>query len=380
MTITAKWLLYEVGYLANVPAGTTSVTPLPALQKIAPGKMVTLSATRLVCSDPTWVHTGWSVGGVHYNFGANIPVLGNMQVSAEWAKASKIRYHLNLPSGTGHAGGTLPADEYVMPGQATTLAVPRLKCSNADFFFTGWMIDGQFYGLGAGYTPLPGQDTDVYAVWKHARTMEFNVTVLTGRGTDNATLVFTESEAEIGAFFQSRGVVAWSNSGSPVSWFDPANMGGAWSSRWSIASGELHTYTNLRNGRGDPCRLIGYSQKYVNTQISKGLVPDNGTWRSPVDKEYEKYGFTTENRVGSWSNGWRFNNGRFLPASGIRRAADGQLVDSGVTGYYGVSDYFTIVDAGGTAYWGMGIEVKSDKVTRSLHTAPYAQQIRCVRQ
>lgn len=381
MTITTKWLLYEVGYLANTPAGTTSVTPLPALQKIAPGKMVTLSATRLVCSDPTWVHTGWSVGGVHYNFGANIPVLGNMQVSAEWAKASKIRYHLNLPSGTGHAGGTLPADEYVMPGQATTLAVPRLKCSNADFFFTGWMIDGQFYGLGAGYTPLPGQDTDVYAVWKHARTMEFNVTVLTGRGTDNATLVFTESEAEIGAFFQSRGVVAWSNSGSPVSWFDPANVGGAWSSWWSIASGELHTYTNLRNGRGDPCRLIGYSQKYVNTQISRGLVPDNGTWRSPVDKEYEKYGFTTENRVGSWSNGWRFNNGRFLPASGIRRAADGQLVDSGVTGYYGVSDYFTIVDAGGTAYWGMGIEVKSDRVTtRSVHTAPYAWQIRCVRQ
>ncbi|MCS3107488.1 hypothetical protein NXV07_02845 [Bacteroides fragilis] len=47
--------------------------------------------------------------------------------------------------------------------------------------------------------------------------MEFNVTVSnSGRGTDNATLVFTDSKEETGAFFQSRGVVAWSNTGSPV--------------------------------------------------------------------------------------------------------------------------------------------------------------------
>lgn len=383
MTITAKWLLYEVSYLANTPAGTTSVTPLPVLQKIVPGRMVTLSATRLVCSDPTWVHTGWSVGGVHYIFGANIPVLGNMQVSAEWTKAAKIKYHLNLPSGTSHASGTLPADEYVMPGQATTLAVPRLKCSNADFFFTGWMINGQFYGLGASYTPPSGQDTDVYAVWKRAQTMEFNVTVSnSGRGTDNATLVFTDSKEETGAFFQSRGVVAWSNSGSPVSWFDPVSIGRVWSSQWSIgASEELHTYTNLRNGSGDPCRLIGYSQKYVNMQISKGSVPDNGTWKLPKEQEFAKYGFTTENRVGSWSNGWNFNNGKFLPASGTRRAADGQLDDSGVVGYYWVSDYFTIVDGFGKQYWGMGIQVKSDGVThRSIYHSAFGFQIRCVRQ
>ena len=135
-----------------------------------------------------------------------------MQVSAEWTKRFKIKYHLNLPSGTGHAGDKLPEDEYVMPGQNVTLAVPRLKCSNEDFFFTGCMINGQFYGLGSSYTPLPGQDTDVYAVWKYAQAMEFNVTVSnSGRGTDNATLVFTDSKEETGAFFQSRGVVAWSN-------------------------------------------------------------------------------------------------------------------------------------------------------------------------
>ena len=381
MTITAKWLLYEVSYLANAPVGTTSVTPLPALQKIAPGKMVTLSAVRLECSDPAWGHTGWSVGGVHYIFGANIPVLSNMQVSAEWTKRFKIKYHLNLPSGTSHASGTLPADEYVMPGQATTLAVPRLKCSNADFFFTGWMINGQFYGLGASYTPP--QDTDVYAVWKRAQTMEFNVTVSnSGRGTDNATLVFTDSKEETGAFFQSRGVVAWSNSGSPVSWFDPVSTGRVWSSQWSIrASEELHTYTNLRNGSGDPCRLIGYSQKYVNTQISGGDVPDNGIWRLPKAREYVMYGFITENKVGNWSNGWNFNNGKFLPASGTRRAAAGQLDDSGVVGYYGVSDYFTIVDDFGKKYWGMGILVESDGVThRSAHHSASGFQIRCVRQ
>ena len=146
----------------------------------------------------------------------------------------------------------LPEDEYVMPGQNVTLAVPRLKCSNEDFFFTGWMINGQFYGLGSSYTPLPGQDTDVYAVWKYAQAMEFNVTVSnSGRGTDNATLVFTDSKEEPGAFFQSRGVVAWSNTGSPVTWFDPVSTGRTWSSNWmAFASEELHTYANLRNGMG----------------------------------------------------------------------------------------------------------------------------------
>ena len=113
--------------------------------------------------------------------------------------------------------------------------------------------------------------------------MEFNVTVSnSGRGTDNATLVFTDSKEETGAFFQSRGVVAWSNSGSPVSWFDPVSTGRVWSSQWSIrASEELHTYTNLRNGSGDPCRLIGYSQKHgsmccmdllLKTRLAIGLM------------------------------------------------------------------------------------------------------------
>ena len=35
--------------------------------------------------------------------------------------------------------------------------------------------------------------------------------------------------------------------------------------------------------------------------------------------------FTPENKVGSWANGWNFNNGKFLPASGMRSVADGQL-------------------------------------------------------
>lgn len=116
-------------------------------------------------------------------------------------------------------------------------------------------------------------------------------------------------------------------------------------------------------------------------QISKGSVPDNGTWKLPKEQEFAKYGFTTENRVGSWSNGWNFNNGKFLPASGTRRAADGQLDDSGVVGYYWVSDYFTIVDGFGKQYWGMGIQVKSDGVThRSIYHSAFGFQIRCVRQ
>ena len=110
------------------------------------------------------------------------------------------------------------------------------------------MINGQFYGLGSSYTPLPSQDTDVYAVWKYARAMEFNVTVSnSGRGTDNATLVFTDSKEETGAFFQSRGVVAWSNTGSPVTWFDPVSTGrGPVPLDWVFT--EVCKYADLQRG------------------------------------------------------------------------------------------------------------------------------------
>mgnify|MGYP000697736796 CR=1 FL=1 len=51
----------------------------------------------------------------------------------------------------------------------------------------------------------------------------------------------------------------------------------------------------------------------------------------------------------------------FLPASGMRSVADGQLRESGV-GYYWLSDYFTIIDDFGKQYMGRGSKVSSEKV------------------
>lgn len=78
----------------------------------------------------------------------------------------------------------------------------------------------------------------------------------------------------------------------PLPGLDPVSTGRTWSSNWmAFASEELHTYANLRNGGGDPCRLIGYSQKYVSTQISKRL-PDNRTWRLPKGRIYTVWIYT----------------------------------------------------------------------------------------
>lgn len=129
--------------------------------------MVILFVICLVCSDLVWIYIGWSVGGVYYIFGVNIFVLSNMQVFVEWIKRFKIKYYLNLFLGIGYVGDMLFEDEYVMFGQNVILVVFRFKCSNEDFFFIGWMINGQFYGLGLSYILLFGQDIDVYVVWKY---------------------------------------------------------------------------------------------------------------------------------------------------------------------------------------------------------------------
>ena len=94
-----------------------------------------------------------------------------------------------------------------------------------------------------------------------------------------------------------------------------------------------------------------------------------------------QYGFTPENKVGSWANGWNFNNGKFLPASGMRSVADGQLRESGV-GCYWLSDYFTIIDDFGKQYMGRGSKVSSEKVIEEgvVYHSAAGFQIRCVRQ
>lgn len=112
--------------------------------------------------------------------------------------------------------------------------------------------------------------------------------------------------------------------GSFVIWFDLVSIGCIWFFNWMVfVLEELYIYVNFRNGGGDLCCLIGYLQKYVSMQIFKGELFDNRMWRLFKGWEYMQYGFILENKVGSWVNGWNFNNGKFFLVLGMCSVVDG---------------------------------------------------------
>ena len=45
--------------------------------------------------------------------------------------------------------------------------------------------------------------------------------------------------------------------------------------------------TNMRNGRGDPCRLVGYTEEYVKTELAAGRIPDNKLWQTPTNTNHD---------------------------------------------------------------------------------------------
>ena len=92
-----------------------------------------------------------------------------------------------------------------------------------------------------------------------------------------------------------------------------------------------HTFEEVLEGRGDPCRLVG---------IRKGDIKetnfDNGKWRLPTVADFAD--FTTANGTPSDPFSlWSFKNGIALYASGYRDALDGKVVDRGVEGLYMVN-------------------------------------------
>ena len=58
----------------------------------------------------------------------------------------------------------------------------------------------------------------------------------------------------------------------------------------------FHTAANLQQGRGDPCRLVGYTVQQIRTELDAGRRIDNGQWRLPTDAENRAFINTTQNR------------------------------------------------------------------------------------
>lgn len=107
------------------------------------------------------------------------------------------------------------------PGRADPGGPKAQKLSNGISSSPVGLINGQFYGLGAGIHATTDMQMSLRCGNILPKQWSLNVSN-SGHGTDNATLVFTDSKRRDQAFTGSRGVRAWEQFGEVLfSWFDP---------------------------------------------------------------------------------------------------------------------------------------------------------------
>ncbi|MGL5919894.1 MAG: hypothetical protein ACRCZQ_05265, partial [Bacteroidales bacterium] len=201
---------------------------------------------------------------------------------------------------------------------------------------------------------------------------------------NGSQLVSTRDPKDYGVFFQFGSVLAWSATDyDPTVAWNVTDLLPNWNNSWSVGNENFpdQTLTNVKAGKGDPCKLVGLSK----TQISGGTV-DNGTWRTPSKAEYEDFAFRRSNLTAMNGVKGRYfgsdssefgTGGEFLPAVGYRIITDGTIRSQGELGYY-LSR--TIPISGQGVSIGYRLRFSKDNVSLDYSDQAYAFSVRCVPQ
>ena len=116
----------------------------------------------------------------------------------------------------------------------------------------------------------------------------------------NPKLLLARDNSHPGAFFQFGGIRGWkhqSSGGAGNAAYNPSLISSTWLSGWQPTTVSNYTVphdvVNLRNGIGDPCRLVGYTQAEIKAAIAtnnpNAYAPDNKVWRLPTGTQLYGY-------------------------------------------------------------------------------------------
>lgn len=186
---------------------------------------------------------------------------------------------------------------------------------------------------------------------------------IVGEG-DDAVMHLTQNPRTKGAYFQYGSIIAYSNTGAPEQKWNPSILGADWDKNWNLTETPRHDVRLLREGKGDPCRLLGFSQRFIKQALLEGKAPDNGVWYMPSLSDNQlivKQGFsapvTLSGVIGRFVGPGASlpdPKGIFFPIEGIRETSGNLLLtpwlsiyqsstvgrnfyisDSGINGEYG---------------------------------------------
>jgi len=190
-------------------------------------------------------------------------------------------------------------------------------------------------------------------------------------------LRLTRAQNYTGAFFHWGGVYAF-NPGGGNAIYNPVTAGlVGWPSNWS--GDPSHTNANLRQGKGDPCRLVGYTAQFIRSEVAAGRTPDNGLYRITGSSDWQ------QGARSGWNVANGFNGLYFPQGTGSAWMPAGGMLSNSITGalnYQGTEGrYWTDESAGGFPGNAAYIYFTSSTVTVGYvsGSSTYGMMVRCVR-
>ena len=197
-------------------------------------------------------------------------------------------------------------------------------------------------------------------------------------------LMLTQNPTNYGAYFQFGSVIGW-DWGEIMAGFNPTAILGFnnWNSIWNNGNKDVeHTSVELSIGRGDPCRLVGYTVAEIQAAVASGRAPDNSHWRLPTNTENIVYGgpfseWTTISGIsGRVFTGANEINGSFLPAAGRIIAESAAYGQRGSMGFYVSSS----IDKDSTVPFMLFFSAQTVEPSDYRDGQSQGYSVRCVRQ
>ena len=231
---------------------------------------------------------------------------------------------------------------------------------------------------------LNGVATDVRAhVVQESLTIEQGQAAprifISGSGGD-MKLMLTRKPTNYGAYFQFGSIIGW-NWDDVNATYNPTRVANLayWNPAWNNGNKAVaHSHSELSQGRGDPCRLTGYTVDDIKAAIDNGRTLDNTQWRLPTYTENIAYG----QQSSGWTSvegveGMSFTAGNeFLPAAGRKIAETGVYAQRGNRSNYAGSS----IDVDSRAPFSLFFNNQSVFVSDIRDGQAQGYSIRCVRQ
>ncbi|MGL5959052.1 MAG: hypothetical protein ACRCZZ_10795, partial [Phocaeicola sp.] len=138
---------------------------------------------------------------------------------------------------------------------------------------------------------------------------------------------------------------------------------------------------NIKEGKGDPCRLVGFTMASIRKLVDEGHEVDNGMWRLPTHAETEKYIDSSSNFTAvNGANGRFFGpgasadgtGGEFLPTAGSLTDTVGELEYEDYFGAYWVFSTYNLFG------YGTHLHFRERAISMSILEQSSGLSIRCV--